>query len=75
MTWRVSVDIVGTVDIKEMIVLPNYAEMYETLFRSMTKAITLLQEAQKLREQMYIEGKEPALIVLPKAETEPLPKP
>lgn len=34
--------------------MPDYKEMYQTLFRSMTKAITILQEAQQVTEEMYI---------------------
>ncbi len=33
--------------------MPNYKEMYLLLFRSMTKAITILQEAQQQAEEMY----------------------
>ena len=34
--------------------MPDYKEMYQKLFRSMTKAITILQEAQQATEEMYI---------------------
>lgn len=34
--------------------MPDYKEMYQTLFRSMTKAITILQEAQQQTEETYI---------------------
>jgi len=46
----------------------DYKEMYETLFRAMTKAITTLQEAQQATEEMYIESQDPVFIALPNKE-------
>lgn len=34
--------------------MPNYQEMYVTLFRRVTAAINELQEAQQQTEEMYI---------------------
>lgn len=34
--------------------MPNYQEMYVTLFRGVTAAINELQEAQQRTEEMYI---------------------
>lgn len=34
--------------------MPDYEEMYKILFRSMTQAITILQEAQRDAEKKYI---------------------
>ncbi len=45
--------------------MPNYKEMYVTLFRSQTKAIDLLQKAQQETEDMYIESDEPEIKILP----------
>ena len=36
--------------------MPDYKEMYLTLFRAMTKSIDILQEAQQKTEEMYISG-------------------
>ena len=38
--------------------MPDYAEMYKTLFNAMTKAITILQEAQQQAEEIYIGSEE-----------------
>ena len=47
--------------------MPDYKEMYFTLFRAMTKASGILQEAQQKTEQMYMESSEDNLIsLLPK---------
>ena len=43
----------------------NYKEMYLQLFRSQTKAIQILQEAQKIAEERYMSGDEPILEILP----------
>lgn len=43
--------------------MPDYKEMYAKLFRAQTKAITILQEAQQLTEEIYIQS-EPADIRL-----------
>ena len=34
--------------------MPDFREMYFSLFREMSKAITILQEAQQQTENMYI---------------------
>jgi len=39
---------------REVIKMPDYEEMYKILFRSMTQAITILQEAQRDAEKKYI---------------------
>jgi len=44
--------------------MPDYKEMYLTLFRAMTKANDILQEAQQKTEQMYIDDTENKLILL-----------
>lgn len=44
--------------------MPDYAEMYKKLFRSQTKAIQILQEAQQETEELYISDEGPGLIVL-----------
>ena len=38
--------------------MPDYKEMYFTLFREVTKAIEHLQKAQQIVEEMYIESEE-----------------
>ena len=38
--------------------MPDYEEMYKILFRSMTQAITILQEAQRDAEKIYISSDE-----------------
>jgi len=48
-----------------VVYMPDYAEMYKTLFRAMTMAITILQEAQQVTEEMYISSDETVLHVLP----------
>lgn len=42
----------------------DYKEMYQFLFRSQTKAIEILQEAQKFTEEMYISAEEPKITLL-----------
>lgn len=44
--------------------MPNYAEMYQKLFRAQTKAIEILQEAQRDTEEMYISAPEANITVL-----------
>ena len=44
--------------------MPDYKTMYATLFRSQTKAIHLLQEAQQATEDMFIEAEEPDIRLL-----------
>ena len=50
--------------------MPDYQKMYVRLFQSQTKAITLLQEAQKDTEDMYIEAEPPSITVFPKKEVD-----
>ena len=38
--------------------MPDYKEMYFTLFREVTKAIEHLQKAQQIAEEMYINSEE-----------------
>ena len=38
--------------------MPDYKEMYFTLFREVTKAIEHLQKAQQVVEEMYIESED-----------------
>ena len=44
--------------------MPDYAEMYKKLFRSQTKAIQILQQAQQETEELYISDEGPDLTVL-----------
>jgi len=44
--------------------MPDYAAMYKKLFQSQTKAIDILQEAQRDTEEMYISAPAPELRVL-----------
>lgn len=44
--------------------MPDYKEMYLTLFRSITRAITILQEAQQQTEETYISEQPPDIKVL-----------
>ena len=51
--------------------MPDYKEMYFTLFQATTKAITALQEAQQKTEQMYMDDDtENNLILLYPGKTE-----
>lgn len=43
--------------------LVDYQKMYATLFHAVTKAITLLQQAQQETEEMYISAKDPAITI------------
>lgn len=54
--------------------MPDYAEMYKKLFRSQTKAIQILQEAQRETEELYISDEGPDLIVLQPPEEDDDPK-
>ena len=44
--------------------MPDFQEMYYTLFRRVTTAISDLQEAQRQTEEMYISAKPTELIIL-----------
>ena len=39
--------------------MPDYKKMYTLLFQSQTKAINILQEAQKETESMYVDADPP----------------
>ena len=39
--------------------MPDYKKMYTLLFQSQTKAINILQEAQKETEGMYVDADPP----------------
>ena len=44
--------------------MPNYQEMYATLFRRVTAVISDLQEAQQQTEEMYVSSNPPDVVVL-----------
>ena len=51
--------------------MPDYAAMYKRLFNSQTDAITLLQEAQRETEEMFITAPDPDIRVFePKKEAD-----
>lgn len=50
--------------------MPDYKEMYQKLFCSMTKAIAILQEAQQVTEEMYISAEPADIRVLGTVQTE-----
>ena len=50
--------------------MPNYQEMYATLFRRVTTAINELQEAQQQTEEMYVSSEPPDVRVFSKENTE-----
>lgn len=52
--------------------MPDYQEMYETLFRASEKAIRILIEAQQTCEELYLSAPEPPLRSLPRAIEEPV---
>jgi hypothetical protein len=43
--------------------MPDYKEMYMTLFRETTKAITILQKAQQKTEEIYISDDSPDKLI------------
>lgn len=45
--------------------MPDYKEMYLTLFRAAEEAVQTLIAAQRACEEMYISAEEPELVVLP----------
>lgn len=47
--------------------MADYKQMYSTLFRKVTKAIVLLQEAQIETEELFISANETDLQILPLA--------
>lgn len=44
--------------------MPDYDAMYKMLFNAMTEAISILQDAQKTTEEMYISSKPPDIKVI-----------
>ncbi|MEA5015135.1 MAG: hypothetical protein VB099_11290 [Candidatus Limiplasma sp.] len=54
--------------------MPDYKEMYIALFQSMTRAITILQEAQKQTEAMYLDAEAVNVTLLRPGKQNP-PKP
>ena len=51
-------------------VMPDYKEMYLTLFRASEEADNTLIAAQRACEEMYISQPEPEIVVLPFGERE-----
>ena len=43
--------------------MSKYKKMYISLFQSITRAIAILQEAQKQTEEMYLSAEQPAIRV------------
>ena len=56
--------------------MADYKRMYLTLFRTQTKAIELLQEAQQTTEDIYVETEPdgPKLLTLFKNDDKPVPE-
>lgn len=58
--------------------MADYQKMYVTLFSAITESIHLLQVAQQLAEQIYLETGEPPLLelleALPRGEAPPSPQ-
>lgn len=50
--------------------MPDYKEMYLTLFRATEKAINILIDAQQECEELYLSAPEAELILLEQAEAE-----
>lgn len=50
--------------------MENYEEMYDKLFDSITRAMTLLQEAQKETEEMFLSMHEPAIKMVGRGQKE-----
>lgn len=44
--------------------MPNYKEMYLTLFRASEKAVNIIIEAQKEVEELYINSSEPEIFII-----------
>ena len=51
--------------------MADYQRMYTTLFNAVTDAITILQDAQQLTEEQYVESGEPTITVIQPKEPEP----
>ena len=45
--------------------MPDYRKMYHLLFRAVTKAVLILQQAQQECEREYIESEDARVAVLP----------
>lgn len=45
--------------------MPDYKEMYLTLFRATEEAVNLLIAAQRECEELYVSSEEPKIILLP----------
>jgi hypothetical protein len=45
--------------------MADYKKMYATLFNAQTDAITLLQQAQRTTEEMYMEAPETDIRLMP----------
>lgn len=50
--------------------MPDYKEMYYTLFRASEKAVNILLEAQRNCEEMYLESPRPGLTLSPPPDEE-----
>lgn len=50
--------------IQEVKKMPNYKEMYLTLFRASEKAVNIIIEAQKEVEELYINSSEPEIFII-----------
>ena len=44
--------------------MPDYEKMYQTLFCSMTRAITIMQQAQQTTEEIYLSAEPPDIRIL-----------
>lgn len=44
--------------------MPNYKEMYLTLFRASEKAVNIIIEAQKEVEELYINSPKPEILII-----------
>lgn len=53
--------------------MPDYKEMYLTLFRATEKAVNLLIAAQQECEERYLSAPEPGLLVLPSQKADQTP--
>ncbi len=45
--------------------MADYAEMYKVLFRVVTEAIEMLQQAQQATEEIYVSDDGPVIAMLP----------
>jgi len=50
--------------------MPDHAKMYRHVFNAATDAISLLQKAQQVAEEMYISAPEPQVHVLKPGESD-----